>query len=128
MLTLRLMRRFANGMPCVLLAALVLFARLAAPAMAMPSADPAGLSLGTICHGGDPAQPDRPTQPDHGDCLLCPACHLAAHAALPTPTAPAVPPPRLVATGVGAPLPPATGPPARHRSTAQPTGPPALSA
>ena len=126
---LRLMRRLANGMPCMLLAALLLFARLVGPAMATPSTDPAGLlALQAICHTDAPGQPGEPVQSDHSDCLLCPACHLVSHAAFPTPAVPAVPPPPVVAIDVGEALPPATGPPSRIRTAAQPTGPPTLSA
>ena len=115
----------------MLLAALLLLARLIAPApgMAMPlPTDQVELALQIICHADAPAAPDGPSQPDHTDCQLCPACHLASHAAFPTPTTPAVPPPPVEAISIGAPLPPATGPPSRVRATAQPTGPPSLSA
>jgi hypothetical protein len=118
-------------MPCMLFATLLLLARLIAPApgMAMPlPTDQVELALQIICHADAPAAPDGPSQPDHTDCQLCPACHLASHAAFPTPTTPAVPPPPVVVIDIGAPLPPATGPPSRARVTAQPTGPPSLSA
>ena len=113
----------------MLLATLLMVARLIAPAMAMPlpAADPVELALQTICHADGPGPPGAPAQPDHTDCLLCPACHLVAHAALPAP-GPLLLPPSVMAVGVSAPLPPATGPPSRVRTPAQPTGPPALSA
>ena len=124
---LRLLR-VAYGMPCMLLATLLLFAQMLAPAMALQlrSADPAGqLALQTICHTDAPGPP---AHPDHRDCLLCPACFLGSQVALATPTAPPVPPsPATAAIDIGAPLPPATGPPSRFRATAQPTGPPTVS-
>ena len=115
----------------MLLATLLLFAQMLAPAMALQlrSADPAGqLALQTICHTDAPGAPGAPAHPVQRDCLLCPACHLGSQVALPTPTVPPVPPsPATAAIDIGAPLPPATGPPSRFRATAQPTGPPTLS-
>ena len=127
---LRLLR-VAYGMPCMLLAALLLVAQMLAPAMALQlrSVDPAGqLALQTICHSDAPGAPGPPADPGHRDCLLCPACHLGSQSALPTPIVPPVPPPpALGAIDIGAPLPPATGPPSRFRATAQPRGPPTSS-
>ncbi len=124
---LRLLR-VAHGMPCMLLAMLLLFAQMVAPAMALQlrSADPAGqLALQTICHIDAPGTPAQPVQ---RDCLLCPACHLGSQVALPTPTVPPVPPsPATAAIDIGAPLPPATRARSRFRATAQPTGPPIVS-
>ncbi|MDT7951557.1 MAG: hypothetical protein RQ966_08645 [Acetobacteraceae bacterium] len=121
------MRRLTDSLPGMLVAALVLFARLVAPAMAMPN-DFGGPAI-PICHaaasGKAPGSTDHPGQ---HECLLCPACHLVAHAALPMPASPGVPVPTLAAIGIAAPLPPATGPPSAIRATAQPTGPPSLSA
>jgi hypothetical protein len=117
----------------MLVAALMLVARLIAPASAMPSpASPADLAvaaaLQTICHGGLPDAPDQPVRgPVHHDCLLCPACHLLAHAAIPLSSEPALPVPVARWIGAEATLPPATGPPERPRLVAQPTGPPTLS-
>ena len=132
MRSLRLMRNLANGMPCMLLAALLLFARLVAPVMAMPIATDDPLSSWvqqTICHSDAPdAPPSRSDHSDHRDCLLCPACHLASHAVLPQPVGPAVPPPTAVPISVATPLPPATRPTHQVRTAAQPTGPPDRSA
>ncbi len=112
-------------MPCMLLAALLLFARLIAPSLAMERADPA---LQAICHTVPsdhlPAQGDGS---DHRDCLLCPACHLVTQAALPAREGPAPPRPSAVAIGIGTASPPSIAPPSRVRSAAQPTGPPAAS-
>lgn len=124
---LRLMRRFTKGLPGIVLATLILFARLLAPAMAMPS--DIGGPLIPICHSG--ASGEAPGSTDHPaqhDCLLCPACHLVSHAVLPMPMIPGVPLPAVSPIGLAAPLPPPTGPPIQVRTVAQPTGPPALSA
>jgi len=132
----------------LLLAALWLVARLAAPVQAMP-AQPAGPDVGfgadpvarimlqAICHadgsrqaasqdapdGQDPA-PAAPVPSGHADCLLCPACHLVSHAAVPLPGTPVLPSALRSLAGWEAPLPPATGPPPRKRTAAHPTGPP----
>lgn len=122
--TMRLMRRLTGGTPCVLLATVLLFARLLAPsiAMAQPSTD---LALQAICHSPAPDQPPGRGGPsDHRDCLLCPACHLVSQAALPVHAAPELPRPTVIATGLVTPWPSPTGPPSRVRTAAQPTGPP----
>lgn len=115
-----------------MLALLVLFARLVA-ASPMPAANEADAvaraALHTICHAapdGDRA-PDHHPAPDgsHDGCLLCPACHLLAHAAVPVPGGLALLAPQAVPVGAAAPLPPATGPPGRFRPVPHPTGPPA---
>lgn len=121
------MRRRVRGMPCVLLAALLFLARLIAPATAMPApVSPADaieqIALHSLCHGA-PAGDHAPA-PAHHDCLLCPACHLLSHAAIPPPGGPALRPPARTLIGLAAPLPPATASPARPRPVAQPTGPP----
>lgn len=132
----------------LLLAALWLVARLAAPVQAMPAqlagsgpgfgADPvARMMLQAICHAdgsrqaasegavdGQGPAPAAPMPSGHADCLLCPACHLVSHAAVPLPGTPALPPAPQRLAGWAAPLPPATGPPPRKRTAAQPTGPP----
>lgn len=129
------MRRLVRGMPGMLVAALVLLARLIAPATAtvVPAnaADPFALAaLQTLCHA---AAPNDPTDhapgpvPAQHDCFLCPACHLASHAALPAPAGPVLAAPALMPAGLAVLLPPATGPPSRARAVAQPTGPPTLS-
>ena len=132
MRSLRLMRGLSNGVPGLLLAVLLLFSRLVGPAMALPviSTDPlSSLIAQTICHtdglNGAPAPADHS---DHHSCLLCPACHLVSHAALPVPVGPTVPLPTVVTISVRAFLPPAQAPPSRIRTAAQPTGPPTLSA
>jgi len=134
------MRRLIGGMPSVLLAVLLVLARLLAPAMAMPSAgsDVAAfdhLVRQAICHvtsdeAGAPAKevPAKEMPTGHGECPACPACHIAAAAVLPVPAGPHLPVPTLLAIGLSAPLPPATGPPLCTRAAAQPTGPPHLSA
>ena len=110
----------------LLLAVLLLLARLLGPAMPAAAADraPAGM---VICHAGGPAAPEpEPAAPAPAqDCLLCPACHLVPAAVLPaaptllasTPTAAPAPRPAVP--------PPATGPPHPARLAARPTGPPA---
>lgn len=123
------MRRLANGMPCMLLATFLLFARLVAPAMAVPMPPADGITQLAICHTAAPGeQPGGTGQPDHHDCLLCPACHLASHAVLPLSAAPGLPLPQGAFFNVATPPPPATGPPLCRRAAAQPTGPPAFSA
>jgi len=98
---------------------LVSGALVPAPEAASPFA-----GLGVICHvdGGSGAPPPAPHHAP--DCLLCPLCAtLAAPVALL-----AVPPALLVARTVAiAPaviLPPATAPPVREPTAAQPRGPP----
>lgn len=121
------MRRLTAGLPGMLLPAIMLFARLVAPAVAMPNA--VGGPVIPICHSD--ASGEAPGSTDHSsqyDCLFCPACHLVSHAALPVPASPGVPLPTMVAIGIAAPLPPASGPPSPIRTTAQPTGPPSISA
>ena len=130
------MRRLVGGMPGMLVAALMLVARLIGPVTAMPTpanaADSvAQAALQAICHAEAPdGRTDHgPRQaPAHHDCLLCPACHFLSHAIVPAPGGPAVRPPAPTLIGLAAPLPPATGPPERPRPVAQPTGPPTLSA
>lgn len=133
-------------MPRMLLAVLALFARLVAPAMAMPpaafpgAASPAAspgaaaLTAFAICHAGpaddaaDAAtdEPGLKHETPPADCLLCPVCHLAGQALFPVPGGPAMELPGLLGVSLAAPLPPATAPPARPRAAAQPTGPPRL--
>ena len=116
--------------PGMVLAVLVLFARLVAAAP-MPAADGADAvaraALQTICHHGpDGGAGDHGPVPagPHEGCVLCPACHLLAHAAVPVPGGLVVPPRRLLVGAVAA-LPPATGPPpGRFRPVPAPTGPP----
>ena len=135
-------RRRVGGMPCMLLALLVLFARLVAPVMAMPpatspTASPAGpgvaaLAAFAICHAGpadDAAdgatgEPGLKHETPPADCLLCPVCHIAGQALFPAPGGPAMEPPGLLGVSLAAPLPPATAPPARPRAAAPPAGPP----
>lgn len=111
----------------MLLAAVLLVARLMAPAAAMP-ANPGDaieqIALHSLCHDGPAHEPDPGKLPSHHDCLLCPACHLLSLPALSPAGGPALhkPTPRLI--GLATPLPPATGPPPRPRTVAQPTGPP----
>ena len=111
----------------MVLALLVLFARLvaAAPAMPVPAVD--ALALRTICHAGpgEPVAPQDPAGHGHEGCLVCPACHLLAHAAVPVPAGPLLRPPSRVVLAVLAPVPPATGPPGRFRPVPASTGPPA---
>ena len=131
MRSLRLMRGLSNGIPGLLLAALLLLSRLVGPALALPamSGDPISSITQTICHTDEVDGTPTPTDPsDHRSCLLCPACHLVAHAALPVPLGPIVPLPTGVAISVRVSLPPAQAPPSRIRTAAQPTGPPTLSA
>lgn len=127
-------RRLVGSVPCALLAVLLVLLRLLAPAAAMPQADPAlaefdRVARESICHAssGDAGGPAGEAPGDHVDCLQCPACHLVS-AALPMPNGPAVPAPVAVAVPLAAAPPPATGPPGRVRGSAQPTGPPAVSA
>ena len=129
------MRRRVGGMPGMLMAALLLVARLIAPLTAMPAPASAAdtfalVALQTICHAEAPddrTDHGHPQAPAQHPCLLCPACHLISHAAVPAPDGPAVRPPAPTLIGLAAPLPPATGPPDRPRTVAQPTGPPTLS-
>ncbi len=125
-------RRRVGGIACMLLAALLLFARLSSPSMAMPglanATDLVAAALQTICHAGplDGGGADHGQLPgsDHGDCQLCPTCHLVGQLALPAPAGGVIPAPALTVIGLAAPLPPAMGPPGRPRLAAQPTGPP----
>lgn len=121
----------------MLLATLWLVARLVAPATAMPdragAIDPAfQAALQTICHAGGSGEATEPGPahvPDHGDCRLCPACHLAAQVAVPAPDGGGLlAAPIRAFIGLAAPLPPAPKPPNRPRLAARPTGPPSLSA
>ena len=126
-------RREIGGMLRVLLAALLLLSQVIAQAAAMPvgssSADAVEhLALQTLCHGA-PSDDKTPAPiPAHHDCLLCPACHLAGHALVVNSGSPVVFPPVLAFIGLAAPPPASTGPPPRYRGSAQPTGPPAISA
>lgn len=80
----------------------------------------------TICHTGDPDDGQAPATPARHvhDCVLCPACHIAASATLAEAAAVAMPrlQPTLIAPA--APPPPATGPPHPIRLADRPTGPP----
>lgn len=120
------MRRHVRGVRPLLVAALVLMARLIAPAAAMPvAADPwAGAAL--CAAAGSPHDPS-PHAPAPHDCLQCSNCHLAAQPAWDVPGGPGlqIPWPRLTPAAV----PPvrARGPPFLSQRTAQPTGPPAIS-
>ena len=115
---------------CTLLAALMLFARLLAPPMAMPRPEadgvPAGFAPWAICHSGttDGRAPDPgPAGPGHGDCQLCPACHLAWQAVLDAPGGAPAAPARWL-TGFVTPGFVDIGPAGRPWGAAQPTGPP----
>lgn len=128
-------RRLTGGMPGMLLAALVLLARLVVPPAALAGTAGAAdalsaLALRTVCHAGpqDQGPPDRGQAPatDHGACQLCPSCHLTGLPLLPAPGGAEVVPPARALIGLAAPPPPATGPPGRPRRVAQPTGPPTL--
>ena len=124
------MRRLARGMPSMLLAALLLFARLIAPAAATPGA-PAGiaqLALQTLCHGGAAGDQAPEQVPGQHDCLLCAACCAASQAAIPSPPAPLLLAPRLTSIGQAPPPALADAPRPRPRRVAQPTGPPTPSA
>lgn len=138
-------RRLLSGVPCAFLAMVLVLARLLAPAIAMPqTAVPqtvmpqTGAALAVfdrlareaICHAAPEGSggPAREAPAGHGDCLLCPACHLVAAAALPTSAGPGLPLPRLAPIGLVAPPPSATGPPPARRFATPPTGPPARSA
>ena len=115
----------------LLLAVLVLAARLLGPAATVAKAADPILAAGflVICHAGDgPAtpQPDpaKPASHEH-DCLLCPACHAVGQAALlAEPVIFAWTPTAAVADNPALP-PPSTGPPHSVRLAARPTGPPA---
>ena len=115
-----------------MLAALFLAARLLASSMVMavpaqsPTADLVA-QLSVFCHGGgDAGGTEKAPSSDH-DCLICPACHLMAHAGLPTPM-PAALPIRLGGMIMLATAPPAaTGPPHQPRVADHPTGPPNIS-
>ncbi len=118
-------------MPCLLIAVLVLLGRLIAPASAMPDpANPvAAITLQSICHAASGGGTDgAPAQsPAEHQCLVCPACHLVAHASIPMPGGPELQPPTTMPVGTAALIPPATGPRIRARAVAQPTGPPTAS-
>jgi hypothetical protein len=116
----------------LLVAALVLMARLLAPDMAFAASAPTDLAtlLGAeICHA-DGTVPDKaPAAPGHHahDCLLCPACHLSAQLAIPVATAVPIATGAVTLVNHAAMAPPTTGPPAQPRVADQPTGPPAVS-
>ena len=113
-----------------MLATLFLVVRLLAASvtMAAPAPNPTPIDLvaefGVFCHAGtDSDGTEKAPAPDHA-CLVCPACHLVAHAGLPTPM-PAPVPMRVGGMVMLALLPPpATGPPRQPRVAAHPTGPP----
>lgn len=119
------MRQWVRGMPCVLLAAFLLFARLIAPAAAMPAGLVAPidqLARSALCHDS-PTNDHSPVPAEHG-CLLCPACHLFSHVVLPVAHGPVLPfpPNSLIERGI---VPrPTTGRLVRPRPVAEPTGPP----
>lgn len=111
--------------PGMVLALLVLFARLVAAGPMPVGPDFDALALRTICHAGPPGEPGAPHAPGgHDACLLCPACHLLSHAAVPLPAGPLLRPPVRIARAVAVPMPPSTGPPGRFRPVPAPTGPP----
>ncbi|WP_158747255.1 hypothetical protein [Acidisphaera sp. L21] len=104
----------------LLLAALVLLARLIGPTMQAEAAP--WLDDMPICHAGDPT-PDQPA-PHRHDCLECLACHVVGHAVFVAP-APMPLPRRLDLRPTRYAMPPAIGPPARTLPTSSPpTGPP----
>ena len=137
MRNLSLVRKLVGGMPCMLLAALLIFARLVSPSMGMPvpAADPesaASAALQVICHSGSSDDASTPKgsshQPGQEDCLFCPACHLVTQAAIPAPSDPIGGRPTLHLIARAAPVPPSTGPPTQPlRVATHPTGPPFLS-
>ncbi|HUN44697.1 MAG TPA: hypothetical protein VMU81_30785 [Acetobacteraceae bacterium] len=82
-----------------------------------------------ICHA--PAPPGTPAAPTHHhrvpDCAFCPLCVSLATPGIILPgTAPALPPPQVVAFRRAGLPPPATAPPSTTYLAAQPRGPPAL--
>lgn len=121
------------SMSHLLLAVLVLVARLLGPAVPPAQAGNLAASVGqlVICHAGDgpslPNQdPGKPADHEH-DCLLCPACHLPVSAVLPAPVAPlAWAPAGAIAKRPASP-PPSTVPPRPARLADRPTGPPIAS-
>lgn len=124
------MRKLARGVPGAVLAALSLVVRLLAASVTMAAPVPNATidlisELSVFCHAGtaDTGGTEKAPASDH-ECLACPACHLTAHAGLPTPM-PAAVPTRVDGMVVLAARPaPATEPPRQPRSAAHPTGPP----
>jgi hypothetical protein len=113
-------------MPIMLLAMLVLVARLLGPGIALDRL--AGGPALVICHAvSDDAPSPGPAKHSHEhDCQLCPACHLAALAAIIPPHTAIAVCVALAAAAPAAPPPPATGPPHAGRLAARPTGPPTI--
>ncbi len=117
-------------MSIMLLVMLVLVARLLGPVLPGVALDrlASGPEL-VICHAASTDAP-APSPAKHGhdhDCQLCPACHLAALAAIIPPATTVIIRVALAGAGPAAPPPPATGPPHAGRLAARPTGPPAFS-
>jgi hypothetical protein len=118
-----------RSMSIMLLAVLVLLARLLGPALPGVAIDKlAGGPALVICHAvGDDAPAPSPAKHTHEhDCQLCPACHLAALAAIIPPATTVSVPVAIAVAGQAAPLPPTTGPPHAGRLAARPTGPPTI--
>lgn len=115
----------------LLVAVVVLWARLVGPAMAMPlyPADP--LADAPICHTGGPedGQGGHSGGPDHHqhDCLICAACCLAHHVAISTADPVYAGRAEVALRSPVRQWPPAIGPPTAARLAIPPTGPPAPS-
>lgn len=114
----------------LVVAVLVLAARLLGAGPGHAQAAGAGLEGVAICHAGEAAaatQPSKPPAQDPSqdrDCLRCPVCVLAAAAVLPVVDA-AVPLPAAAVLPAATAVPPATGPPPAEGIIPPPTGPPA---
>ena len=115
-----------------MLAVLVLMVRLFGPGLSaayahVAPASWAGLGGAAICWAGNtrdvPAGQHPSKSPAH-EHLLCPACQLAAQAALAVADRIVPLPAVALQPGKAAPLPTATGPPRPVRVAARPTGPP----
>ena len=115
------MRNLTRGAPGLWLAALFLVVRLLASSMAM--ATPAPTDAAGFCHSGL----DENAPAHEHSCLVCPACHIVSHVALPTPAPTALPTILGGDIGRAAAPPPSTGPPRQPRVAAHPTGPPSAS-